>query len=480
MIDTLDLGSSAARCEGSSPFRPTNITGVKSMNLKEVKSQKLYKEYSLEIPYENIEQEIKKKIESIIPTITIPGFRKGKAPVSIVRKKYEDSVLNDVIQKVVNLKTTDIIKEKKYELFRQPKVDLKNFEKNKPILVEIKLDLQPEIKLSSFKDIKINKYEIDLSKKDLDKQYQKFLDAQKSYKKISKNREIKKTDRVTLNFETENSEVPEYLKSQKNIPVETDIDQEILPGLNEILVSKKYKQGDKKSSLFDLSKVLKNDKFKDVEYNLEVVTIEEKTKFKISKEYLKSNGFKSEDEIKDFLKKNSIQQYNQGIKQIEKKELMDSLNKEYKFDLPEGVLKEDFQEIWHRIEHAKKDGNLDQDDKSLSSENLKKRYKKISERRVKLGVLLQFIAKEEKISISEEELSRGIMQYSRQYPGQEKQIMEYLKKNPSSIESIRGPILEQKIIDTISSKSTITNKKITEEQYKKLEHDTFDIKRDNL
>ncbi len=179
------------------------------------------------------------------------------------------------------------------------------------------------------------------------------------------------------------------------------------------------------------------------------------------------------------LKNNSIQQYNQGIKQIEKKQLMDTLEKQYKFDLPHGVLEEDFNEIWHRLEHAKKDGNLDEDDKSLSDDQLKKRYKKISERRVKLGVLLQFIAKEEKISISEDELSKGIMQYASQYPGQEKQIMDYLKDNPNSVESIRGPLLEQKIVDSIITKSTIKNKKITDHEYKKLEEETFDIKRDN-
>ena len=90
---------------------------------------------------------------------------------------------------------------------------------------------------------------------------------------------------------------------------------------------------------------------------------------------------------------------------------------------------------------------------------------------------MQHIAKKENITVSEEELSKGIMQYAGQYPGQEKQIMEYLKKNPSSVESIRGPLLEQKIIDTISSKASISNKKIDDEQYKKLEDQTFDIKR---
>ena len=231
---------------------------------------------------------------------------------------------------------------------------------------------------------------------------------------------------------------------------------------------------------FNLSKLLKNENLKKVEYTIEIIQIEKKVKFKITKEYLKSNGFKNEDDLKKLLETNTIQQYNQGISQIEKKQLMDLLNKNYNFDLPEGVLEDDFQEIWQRLEKAKKDNSLDEDDKLLSEDNLKKRYKKISERRVKLGVLLQFIAKKEKISISENELSKGIMEYSSQYPGQEKQIMDYLKNNPSSLESIRGPLLEEKIINSILSKSTIINKKINEDQYKKLEEETFDIKRDKI
>ena len=159
---------------------------------------------------------------------------------------------------------------------------------------------------------------------------------------------------------------------------------------------------------------------------------------------------------------------------------MDLLNDSYNFDLPEGILEDDFQEIWHRLEHAKKEGSLDEDDKSLNEDELKKRYQKISERRVKLGVLLQYIAKEENIVVSENDLSQGIMQYASQYPGQEKQIMEYLKKNPSSLESIKGPLLEDKIIEAITSKASITNKKINKDQYKKLEQEAFDIKRDKI
>ena len=449
------------------------------MNIKEIKSKKLYKEYSLEIPFEDIDKEINEKINNLIPTVSIPGFRKGKAPLSIVKKKYEDSVLNEVIQNVVSSKTNDLIKEKKLNLFRQPKIDLKQFEKNKPTQIEIKIDLQPEIILKDFKEIKLNKYEINLSKKNLDDQYKKFIDSQKSFKKIENNRKILKGDRVLINFKTTNETIPEYLRSQTNMPIDTGLEQELLPGINKQLISK-LKEGDKKNITFDLSKLLQNEKLNKIDYEIEVVSIEEKTKFEINKEYLEKNGFKSEDDLKKLLKENSSQQYNQGIKQIEKKQLMDLLNEQYNFDLPEGVLEEDFNEIWQRLEDAKKNGNLDEDDKALSEQELRKRYKKISERRVKLGVLLQHIAKEQKITVSEQELSQGIMQYSSQYPGQEKQIMEYLKKNPTSVESIRGPILEQKIIDSISSMANLSKKSINDEQYKKLEEETFNIKKENI
>ncbi len=446
------------------------------MNIKEVTSKKLYKEYSLEIPFEDIDNQINEKIKNLIPSVTIPGFRKGKAPLSIVKKKYEDSVMNEVIQNVVNSKTSDLVKEKKFNLFRQPKVNLKKFEKNQPAEIEIKIDLQPEIKEIDFKQIKINKYEINFTKKNQENQYKKFIDSQKSYKKIKNNRVIKNNDKVTLNFNTNNEKIPEYLKTQKSLPIDMSSEQQILPGINKKIISK-FKEGDKKNIFFDLSKLLKDESLKKVEFEIEIVSIEEKTKFEINDEYLKDNGFKNEQDLKNILKENLTQQYNQGLRQIEKKQLMDLLDKKFNFDLPEGVLEEDFNEIWHRLEIAKKDGNLDEDDKSLSEDELEKRYKKISERRVKLGVLLQHIAKKENITVSEEELSKGIMQYAGQYPGQEKQIMEYLKKNPSSVESIRGPLLEQKIIDTISSKASISNKKIDDEQYKKLEDQTFDIKR---
>ena len=155
---------------------------------------------------------------------------------------------------------------------------------------------------------------------------------------------------------------------------------------------------------------------------------------------------------------------------------MDILESKHNFDIPEGMLKEEFDLIWHKVEHAKKDNKLDEDDKKLSDEKLKKRYEKIASRRVKLAILMQYIANSNKVEVSEKEISDAMINYASQYPGQEKQIFDYFKKNPASIETIRGPIFEQKIVDSIISKVKLKNEKIDIKKFEKLNVEVFQNK----
>ena len=448
------------------------------MTIKEIKSGTLYKEYALEIPYEEVNQIIEKKIFDILPTVALPGFRKGKAPLNIVRKKYENSVLNEALESLVQSKTKNLLDEKKLKPFTQPKIDLIKYEKNEPVQVEIKIDLEPIITLKDFKSIKVNRYEIDLDKSSIEKNYKDFLNAQKKYSKIKNNREIINSDKVTINLNSDDDRTTSFLKKQKNLPIVIDSEYQIIPEIGLKLKEKKLKKGDKTKLSLDVSKSLKTSEKQIISFEIEIVEIEESVPFKVDKDFLDKNNLNTEEDLKNNLEVNLKSQFNNGLRQIEKKQLMDTLDKEHNFDLPQGILDQEFQDIWHRLEHAKKDGTLDDDDKKLNNDQLKKRYEKISRRRVKLAILLQFIAKENKISVDEKELSNGMMQYTSQYPGQEKQIIEYFKKNPSATETIRGPILEEKVIDSIISNAIITKIHITKQDYEKLEKKTFDVKKE--
>ena len=447
------------------------------MSIKEIKSGTLYKEYSLEIPYEEINQIIESKINEILPTVSMPGFRKGKAPANIVRKKYESSVISEAIENLVQTKTKDLLDKKNLKPFTQPKIDLKKYEKNQPIEVEIKIDLEPEILLKDFKKINVNKYEIKLDKSIIEKNYKEFLNSQKQYSKIVNNREIKISDKVLINLSSNDEITPDFLKLQKNLPIIIDSEYQILPDIGTKLKEKKLKKGDKTNISLDVSKSLKLNEKKMINFEIEVIEIEESVPFVVDKEFLEKNSLKNEEELKKNIEINLKSQFENGLKQIEKKELMDTLDLEHQFDLPQGIVDQEFNDIWHRLEHAKKDGKLDDDDKKLNDDQLKKRYEKISKRRVKLAILLQHIAKENKISVEEKEISNGMMAYASQYPGQEKQIIEYFKNNPSSIETIRGPILEEKVIETVISGAKVTKKIVSKDEYEKLEKKTFDVKK---
>ena len=227
------------------------------MSIKEIKSGTLYKEYSLEIPYEEINKIIDSKIKELLPTVSLPGFRKGKAPVNIVRKKYENNVLSEAVENLVQTKTKDLLDQKKLKPFTQPKIDLKKYEKNEPIEVEIKIDLEPEITLKDFKNLKVNNYEIDLDKSLVEKNYKEFLKSQKKYLEIKNDRQIKKNDKVLIDLSTSDETAPDYLKSQKNLPVVIDSVHQVLPSIGTNLLEKKLKKGDKINIDLDISKSLK-------------------------------------------------------------------------------------------------------------------------------------------------------------------------------------------------------------------------------
>ena len=184
------------------------------MNIKEIKSKTLYKEYALAIPYSEVDILINNKINEILPTVTLPGFRKGKVPVNLVKKKYETNVLSEIIEKLVRDKTRNLLEEKKLKPARQPRIDIKKYEKEKPVEIEVKIDLEPEIKLQNFQNFSLKKYEIDLDKKTLNENYNQFINSQKQYKKIDSKRKIKNSDKVYVNITTNDESVPDFFKSQ--------------------------------------------------------------------------------------------------------------------------------------------------------------------------------------------------------------------------------------------------------------------------
>ena len=339
------------------------------MQVKEIQSKKLFKEYLIEVPHNEIDEKTDLKIKELAPKTNLPGFRKGKAPLNLVKKKYENDILQEVINAVIQEKLKNLLDEKSIKPLRMPKIAVTKYEKNKILEFNIKIDLPPEFDLYDFTKLELNDYEVKLTKKDIDENYDKFVKSQIHYHSINENREVKKNDQIIISIKSEDEEVPEILRKENKIPVNIGSEHQYIPELDKILLEKKVKKGDqlKIDLKIPTDKEKKNNKL--FKFDVSIIDIKEIHKTKIDEDYLKKNNMKSIDDLKKQIENNLKEQFQLISSEISKKQLLDSLENNHEFEIPEGILNDENQSIWQRVEQAKKDRSLHPDDKQLKQKD---------------------------------------------------------------------------------------------------------------
>jgi trigger factor len=180
----------------------------------------------------------------------------------------------------------------------------------------------------------------------------------------------------------------------------------------------------------------------------------------IDDDFAKKFGMESADDLKKAVKDQYESELGQQSRLRLKRAILDELDKQHKFDLPPGMVEAEFNNIWNQVQAEKEAGNLDEDDAKKSDKQLEKDYRKIAERRVRLGLVLAEMGQKQEIQISNEELQQAMIAEARQYPGQEQQVIEFYQKNPQAIAQLRAPIYEEKVVDLIVEKAKVTDKKV--------------------
>ena len=148
-----------------------------------------------------------------------------------------------------------------------------------------------------------------------------------------------------------------------------------------------------------------------------------------------------------------------------KRKLLDILADNHNFNLPETLVEAEFGAIWQQIEADLKADRLDEEDKGKSEDELKKEYRDIAERRVKLGLLLSEVGRQNNIQVPNEELSRALIQEAQRYPGQQQQVIEYYQRSPEALNQLRAPLYEEKVVDYILERAKVSERKISPEAF---------------
>ena len=154
-------------------------------------------------------------------------------------------------------------------------------------------------------------------------------------------------------------------------------------------------------------------------------------------------------------------EYDQLARLKLKRQLLDALAGRADFPAPEGMVNAEFEQIWQRVQADLKEGRADDEDKEKDEETLRADYRAIAERRVKLGLLLSEVGRQNGITVAPDELTRAMRAEAARYPGQEQQVMEFFRKNPQAAETLRGPLFEDKAVDFILELAKVEDKPVS-------------------
>jgi len=432
------------------------------MQVTELKKKGLEREFKIIVPSKDVTDKLNGSLLQISKDVQIEGFRKGKVPLNIVKQRFGKNALNQTLDELIKSTTNEVIKKNNLKLAIKPKVDVKNFGEEKGLEYVMTLELIPDFKVEDIKKIKLTKY---ISKVD-ENDYKKTLDSlsktQQNFEKKD-GKKVENGDGVLLNLKpTYNDEIiKEALIENKMTIVGNHM---IIPEIEHNILG--TKAGDKLDFICKFPKNFPNKDIaeKDVRVEIDILEVRTAKKKVLDDNFAKSMGAIDLNDFKEKVRKQMQGELDNVSKMVIKKDLIEQLDKIHKINLPQGMVNYEFDMIWNKFNDDKKKGIIDETDKNRKEEDLKKEYKSIAERRVKVGLILAKIGEDKKVSVDENDLKKAIEQEILRQPDAKEQIIKFYSENSQALASLKAPIFEQKVVEYILENIEIEEKEIDKKE----------------
>lgn len=422
--------------------------------------------FSVVVPAKDVETQMESELQSLGKKVKMPGFRPGKVPLAVLKQKYSKDVMGDVLQNTVAKATQSVIDEKKLRPALRPDVKIVSFEEGADLAFDVTVEVLPEIPAIDFAKITVDELTYELPEAEVEEGLARLAKTRRHTHTHNGAAEMGHV--VKIDFLGKKDGVPFAGGEGKGFQLELGSNQ-FIPGFEAQLVG--MKAGDTRTISVTFPEQYHSKDLAGAAATFDV-TVHEVLHFhspEINEEFAASLGFTDVENLKNAVRQQIDVEYKAAARAKAKKQLFDALDTLADFEIPQGMLKMESESIMAQVAEAKKAGDPELKDKS--DDELKAEYEAISERRVRLGLLLSHIARTNELQITREEVSAAVMSQARNYPGQEDKVFEFYRKNPQQIEELRGPILEEKSVDFILSKVTRTPKPITIEELMKDEEE---------
>ena len=441
------------------------------MQVTETKNEGLQREFTITIGAAEVEEKVNTRLDELRRTVQIPGFRSGKAPSSLLRKKYGGAVMGEILEAAVSDTSQEAMSERSLRPAMQPKIEITSFEEGKDLEYTMAIEIMPEITPMDFSTLEVERLVAKIGDDELGEALKKLGEQYRKSEPVKRKRKSRKGDVIVIDFKGSVDGVEFEGGAGEDHHLHLGEGQ-FIPGFEEQLIGAKV--GEKIAVTVTFPEEYGSAELagKEAVFDVDVKETREMVDTVIDDEFAKTMGQEDLESLRTAIRGRMETEYGGFSRERLKRGLLDQLETAHDFSLPEGMVGSEFDSIWEQHEQAKAEqrssddepAKSEEDDSAKSDDEIKEDYRKIARRRVQLGLLLTEVGDKNNVEVSAEDVNRALVQEAQKYPGQEKQVFEMYQSNPQAMASLRAPIFEEKVVDFILEMATVTEREVTPEE----------------
>ena len=441
------------------------------MQVTETVTEGLKREFEVVVPAADLAAKADERIEAMKGQVRINGFRPGKVPASHLKRVYGRAVMAEAIENVVREANSKIITDRGFKLARDPEITLPTEQGAVEQLIEGKSDLSykvaieimPAIALADFKGISLERLTAEVTEEELNESLNRIATENRPFTPKAEGSKADKGDRVVMDFTGRIDGKPFEGGSGGDVAVLIGAGG-FIPGFEDQLIGIAAGETKTVKVTFPATYPAQNLAGKEAEFEVLAKSVETPGEIKLDDEFAKSLGLESLAKLKDMIKERLARDHAAMSRQRLKRKLLDELDAKHKFDPPPSLVNDEFDNVWKTVINDLEAQKRTFADENTTEEKAKEEYRAIAERRVRLGLVIAEIGEKNGIKVSDEELTRAVMERARQFPGKEKEVWDHFRNNAAAVASLRAPIYEEKVIDYIVELAKVTDRKVMREE----------------
>jgi len=463
----------------SAPFRPDESgKKIDAMQVTETLVEGLKHEFQISVPASDLDAKADARLVDLKDKVRLNGFRPGKVPVSHLKKVYGRSVMAETIDQTIRDTNSQIFTERGFRLATEPKITMPTEQKavedilagKSDLIYTVSIEVVPAIQLADFKSFTVEKPVADVSDADVDEAIKRIADQNRAFAAKDEGAKAETGDRVTISFKGTINGEPFDGGTGEDIQV-TIGSNTFIPGFEEQLLG--IAAGETRTLQVSFPKNYASDKLagQPAEFETTATLIEAPQATEINDEFAKTLGLESLDKLKEAARERLTAEFAGATRQRVKRMLLDRLDEAHRFEAPPSLVEEEFNLMWNSIKAEMESSGKTFADEDTTEEAAREEYRKIADRRVRLGLVLSEIGERNKITVTDDEVGRAVIERARQMPGREKEVWDYYRNNANALAQLRAPIYEDKVVDFILELATVTEKKVSREDLYKDDED---------